>query len=113
MPCANMFISSDAVMLQLIVMLSHLKRGHKDRTYEAEPCCLALYREIDANRMKNHQNEKNVPGGSLRVVPDEFGRRVCALAFLIVTSIGCSVAAAADFTLTGFATVGYAVSDQD
>jgi len=49
----------------------------------------------------------------LRILPNEFWRSPRTLMFLIFASLGCTVAAAADFTLTGFATAGYAVSDQD
>ena len=49
----------------------------------------------------------------MRILPNEFWRPPRTLVFLIFASLGCTVAAAADFTLTGFATVGYAVSDQN
>lgn len=49
----------------------------------------------------------------MRILPNEFWRPPRTLMFLIFASLGCTVAAAADFTLTGFATAGYAVSDQD
>ena len=49
----------------------------------------------------------------MRVVPNDFARSPRALVFLIFASLVCSAATAADFALTGFATVGYAVSDQD
>lgn len=49
----------------------------------------------------------------MRILPNEFWRPSRTLVFLIFASLGSTVAAAADFTLTGFGTVGYAVSDQN
>ncbi len=49
----------------------------------------------------------------MRIPPIEFWHNARALAFLIPAVLACGGAAAADFTLTGFGTVGYAASDQN
>ena len=48
----------------------------------------------------------------MKSLPDRVPSPLCKLAFFALAALECSVALAADFTLTGFGTAGYAVSDQ-